>query len=500
MMARGMILMTFATLAATVPQAVAQEIDVRPGVENLLMAARLSRLDPDGAAELYLQVISEAGADSSVRAEALFGWASVTGRLEDSLAVDERVDHYLLAVSLDSARYFVPANNNAAQVASKGGEHAQAARLYSRAGEADHPAQSFILADAGEEFERAGEPDSALRAYRRAVTADATNLAALSSFTGLVEKTGDYEALLAIAGAAGDAGSAGREIVADALVGVMADPDASPGQVDSALVLFAGTVARLAIGPEHFASRYRGRLVAVTRRREHPGVRQLVLAYADPPEETALPSWWRVGLARAATWSTTLRRLGDWYVDADLPETARRYYLAALTYPDRVITQPWADLDALLPLARIYVDREDFSELRDWLFDQKNMLYGELRNGRPEAIPFIRRLHRSLGLMFAMRKIWGDGLFDYYGAAFQLSRMREFTLSMQREGIAVRDPPELLEQLVYAYFAVGAEDRGRRLIPEVIEGYAKRGDVRSARRVERIMSNRALIDSVIGGE
>lgn len=451
--------------------------------DSLDMAILFMRAEQtDSAVSLFREILEGLDrADSSLQAEALFGWASVLGQTEDSLAADQRVGWYLQASTLDSARFFVPATNDAAVVASKSGNHALSGQLYSRAGDVEHPAQSYILVDAAREFERAGQPDSARNAYQRAILADAKNLSALAGFNELVVMTGAYNSLFVLAIAAGRAvGSAGRDLIADALVDVIADSNASRSQVDSALVLFAQSVAQLGVGPGQFASSYRGRLETAVQYRSHRGIRQLVRGFGAPPAETAIPSWWSDGRWRWTSWSTTMRRLGDWHVDASQPEAARLYYLAALTYPDpRFAREPWPDLAALLPLARLYVDRGDYSEFRDWLFEGKSELYRTLSEN-PENIGILRQFHRTLGFMFALRKEWGRDSDDYSGAAYQLNRMRQFTREMQREGHDVEDPPELLEQLVYAYAEVGQEDLAVNLAPEVLEAYDARGSTQSA--------------------
>ena len=82
-------------------------------------------------------------------------------------------------------------------------------------------------------------------------------------------------------------------------------------------------------------------------------------------------------------------------------------------------------------------------------------------------MPRIRRFHTALGAFFASRGEWKG---EPRGAVFQLERMREATRQLNAgapENDFVRDPAELLQQLVVGYCRSGAIAKAAELAKQI---------------------------------
>lgn len=465
-------------------------------------ASYLSRGLADSALASYRQALvwAQAGqVDSAVIAEAYFGMATTKGSILKFSAEQSRIDEYLRAAALDPARFFVAATNNAAQLKRQQGDHATSARLFSAAAREPHPARSYIFLDAGREWLNADRPDSALAFFERAVREDPNNTAAVDAFVAPALSRGDDRRILSLPESTKDADPSTQQIVARALVELMADAATRRPEFDSALAGLAPVLIRVGAGPEFFALSLRPRLAEAALRQQHVGARSLIAAYERPPSETLIPAWWDENTERRRLWTGTMTALGTRHAERGDLQIARRYYECALGYPYAQITAPWVDVEALVPLGRIYADleRAESDRFVRWAFDEKMIMYELLRHDAPRAIPIIRRLHWTLGLIFARRGQWGSSAYDFQGAAFQLAHMRDMTRRMRADGAPVSDPPELLEELVYAYWAVGSQSEARALIPEVLGSYRERNQVREAERFERVAVDPTLLEEVI---
>ena len=83
-----------------------------------------------------------------------------------------------------------------------------------------------------------------------------------------------------------------------------------------------------------------------------------------------MPSWWMqptAGDRRRATWSRTLRGLGDWYNRAGFNKVAISFYESALGAPAFPVFENWVDPDALPPLPALYATLPDTGALWDRL-------------------------------------------------------------------------------------------------------------------------------------
>ena len=123
----------------------------------------------------------------AVLADAHFGRASSLQQdtRSDSAAISPAVARDSTALSdygesstLDSARFFSAANNNAGMLLHDAGKHREALARFLAATRSPHPARGAFFVHAADEYLELNLPDSAAQAYRAALSNDSTLVAA----------------------------------------------------------------------------------------------------------------------------------------------------------------------------------------------------------------------------------------------------------------------------------------------------------------------------------
>jgi tetratricopeptide (TPR) repeat protein len=451
--------------------------------------------------------------DSAVRAEALFGEAFATQQLlvpDSGLATDTRniVNGYLAARSLDSARLYAPASNNAGVLLRSLGDHAKALALFRDAAAAKTANRPLFLLNAGREFEALRQPDSAAALYRQALASDSSYGEARAALLTLYRQSENVDSLIAAATRWHGPDAIG--LVNDAILRILTDTrhqlQTPAGQM--LLILFGRNLAEQQPEPRYFTREIAPRLSAVADLRPFlkDGARSLIESYQPrkPGNRYAEPGnvWWqrhdlsvRGEYARMAplAWSSILRGLGDRYMQGGDLETAASYYEAALDFPRSQQADPRMDLSALMPLGIIYVTRAKSGDSA--AVERLNRFVGYMFYGKGDAyesrdLRRIRAFHMALGELFARQEMWGTPS-QVRGAIFQLERMRMLTRAIQQEDPQhpVTDPPGLLEHLAEAYRATGQPTLARGAAVAAREAYLKAGLTADAERMTGMIAD-----------
>ena len=499
-----------------------QAVRVRPTATEMrrqLDLARVSKttaqaLQKSGeygrAASEYSKVIETFSglADDSemkaVLADAFFGRASAVQLQRRPDAIDgpvtgaeltpldsTAVRDYERASALDSSRFFSAANNNAGMLLHDLGRHREALARFQAATRSPHPARGAFFAHVGDEFMELKQPDDAARAYRSALADDSTLAGARAGLLRAFTARSSADSLLRVASKWSSNEVHATQIV-DAMYAALIDGrwrrgGLSSGAIaDSCLELLALNFAALGLGPADVARSHAGRLakVAASEPGTKGGVDALLAAYVNvagvarhsSDGDFTGPEWWGRTEGRRDVWSTVLGGIGRWHDARGADSTAMRYYEAALGMPWRYNEPPtWIDIEIIFPLAVLYSSDAAqraapprLNAFLDGVFQSKLVAYQE-RN-----VPRIRRFHTALGAVFASRGEWKG---EPRGAVFQLERMRVATrqLNQLSGGVveAVHDAPELLQQLVKGYCAIGEVEKAKALARQIV-GEAQR--------------------------
>lgn len=503
--------------------ALASPASAQPPAANRIVLARLDTVriarvsaqtraaagDHRAAANEYGRVIATMNAlpaasqQSAVLADAHFGRASALLQLSRAGDTDaspttisgdvaNAVKDYDTAISLDSARFYAAANNNAGLLLRDTGAHRDALVRFLAAGSTSHPGRGAFLMHAGEEYAALAMPDSAATTFRAALRADSTLAGAREGLLRAFAARPSADSLLRIA-TRWSADPRHSPQVTDVMYGALSSArwqrggNSNGAIADSCLALLALNFATLGLGPPDIARTHQSRLqgIALAEPTTKDGVNALLAAYATVPDVSKrLPSgdlpgaqWWGRSDARRATWSTLLGSIGRWYDTRDDDSTAVTYYEAALGMPWRYNEPPpWMDIDLIFPLAVLYSQPSmmnaaprRLNQFLDGVFGGKMLAY------ETQDLPRIRRFHTALGALFASRNEWGNGP---RGALFQLENMRAITkrLNSANPGAEpLRDAPELLLQLFQGYCATGATARAAALSQEIAAEYRRLG-------------------------
>ncbi|MDZ4700471.1 MAG: tetratricopeptide repeat protein [Rhodothermales bacterium] len=229
-----------------------------------------------------------------------------------------------------------------------------------------------------------------------------------------------------------------------------------------------------------------------------PGVREVIAAHEKPPALEDFPqTWWAdkgdseedpdEGWWPREGYRILLRSLGDWFRHLDYPKEAEAYYLHALRLSrtaDREI-----DLDALVSLSELYVERGDLDTVSDLMETYSSSLFqGKGRAYKTSDWRKIYAFHRTLGIMYATLGIWESDQ-PLTSAIFQLENALE-KRDTYNDRVARRNDlpllpiePRLVTMLAQGYEAQGRTDRANTLRLEYAGRLAEERDVASARRL-----------------
>ena len=238
-----------------------------------------------------------------------------------------------------------------------------------------------------------------------------------------------------------------------------------------------------------------------------PGVTEL-LAVFDGPQDTqsATDSWWankgdRFADPSAGWWPRDgfrmlLRSLGAWYERRGDVKTAEAYYLQAIYLTLRTDKEP--DLQAIVMVSDLYManDREDEVE-RLLQGTSTDLFYGKGQAYKQSNFKKIYTFHRTLGIMYALTKNWGDE-FTPASAIFQLEHALEtretFNQRIGRRQKADRIGIEarLVNLLATAYQETGKSKEAALLQLSYLESAVKGKDRFTARTLLRELDRTQL--------
>jgi tetratricopeptide (TPR) repeat protein len=413
------------------------------------------------------------------------------------VVVRRLIEEYRLAQRLDPARYQAGAEFNIALLLASTGQHDSSANAYRRVAQADPRLRGVALLAAARQLRHAGQSAAAMSAARQAA---ADSSVAAEAQTLLVELYRDARLLAALVALADtlQSPSAPFAAVNEALADMMQDPRwRGAPWVEQCLIVLARNLALLDVGPVHFAATQRHsleRAAAVAGENDVAGaIRNLLDAYRvrDSTETYTMSSevsWWMKGSPgdrRRATWSRTLRSLGDWYNRAGFNKVAISFYESALGAPRFPVHEDWVDPDALPPLPALYATLPDTG--REWdriyrLEDLTKALFegkGAIRPGNEQR---LRTVRLTLGHLFAQQGRWDNA---WYGAIYQLEESRRLGRRMlaQNPTVPVHYPPEVYELLFAEYVKRGCSAEALSVAEDLRAEYTRR---RAAADAERI--------------
>jgi tetratricopeptide (TPR) repeat protein len=498
-----------AALCAVPLAALAQ--DVRPDAEAArarLVAARseLSSGNFERSRELFESslLLALTARDS---ATAFFGQSFAAQQATDSSslvrgAVGRLVQGYKAAQRLDSARYYVAAQQNIGLVYGAAGYHRQAADEYLNGARVSDTLRPELLLSAGRELMLARLPSDAVKPLRAAASDSAVAPDAQKLLLRVYAESNDTASLLTLADSL-TGSTAPLAAVNEALLASLEKAD-QPARHGRTLVLIARNAALLEVPPADTTSpdwAWRGRLTAVTR---GTTVAAAVDALTDahrkrrddgPYRPRPGASWWMYPAnGGRAAWSSAMRSIGDWYFQTGARTTARGFYEAAIGLPDHPMQfgERWVDLEALPPLAEIYGSQVTPAgaptELR--LIDD---FVRALFSGKGEALAAsdlrrIRLFRLTLGTLFARQARWDGG---WNGAISQLEDTRRLTAQIAREDPehAPHNPPEPFELLATEYKRRGCVAQARAAAREALTEFRRRGLTEDADRVDAFVSS-----------
>jgi len=458
-----------------------------------------------------------ATADAQTRAYAYFGRAFVAQQrfVERDTAgtpvlVDSILADYSRAKSLDPGGIAIAAHNNAGTFLRALGRGQEASKEFLAAAMAGpHPDRATFYLNAGLEFAARTTPsgsDSAGWSLREAVKLAPTRSDVLRAYSSWLARTLRVPALLdSLAGWRADTLRA--EIAANAISSVLLrkQPQISETDAAQALVAFAGTLPVMQISPETFDAKYRARLdeAAVLHSSIADGARALEDAMAPRTDKaryrpTNASRWWVSGppstdVSRAA-WSSVLRWIGDWYFQQNRQELARWFYEAGLG-GDGSLNNPWIDRRALVPLAMIYVEREDrqgnaklqhdVRQFTEILFSAKGHAYAR------GDIEQIRDFHLTLGTIYAAKGQWKGAGPD--NAEYQIDHLRQASRTLRRQtGRPENIPPELLTKLAVHYQQSGKTSEADDVKGEIRTQFRRQGRTDAGEQLVRKIDADAL--------
>lgn len=202
------------------------------------------------------------------------------------------------------------------------------------------------------------------------------------------------------------------------------------------------------------------------------GVRELLQAY-DNPAVTVDGSWWanrgqRYEDPEQGWWPRDgyrmlLRSLGIWYERRDWLDTAEAYFLKSINLTNESDNEP--DLEALVRLADIYMQRGEIERVRDLLDgDETELFFGKGEAYKTSSWSKVYDFHRTLGIMYALTENWGNSN-DVTSATFQLEnaldkrRIYNNRIASQENLPPIMLEPRLVNLLAKTYNATNrAED------------------------------------------
>jgi tetratricopeptide (TPR) repeat protein len=404
---------------------------------------------------------------------------------------------YARAEALDRRGIGIAAHNNAGTLLRALGRHDEARREFLAAANAGpHPNRATFYLNAALEFANLPPDvgaDSADWSFRQALKQAPGQADILRAYSSWLARTLPVPDLLeALAPWRTDTLRA--EIAATVLASLLVrkEPPVSAADAAAVLTALAATLPIMEVSPARFGLLFRGTLEqsGVLHPEIAPGARAIIQVLSPVAGERGIAKpetagWWRRTEASQAAFSGVQRWMGDWYFQQNRQPLAQQFYEAALGDDELSLNSRWADRRALVPLAMIYVEREDMpnsaklqrnvEQFTRTLFNAKGDAYA--RRDREQ----IRDFHLALATIYVAKGKWtGPGA---ESAEFQIEHLRQASHNLEdASGKPAYTPPDLLAKLAVHYQQTGnaaaaatVKDDLRRQLTR--QGKAARADV-----------------------
>ena len=237
------------------------------------------------------------------------------------------------------------------------------------------------------------------------------------------------------------------------------------------------------------------------------GISEILDIYNEPSSpSTAANSWWadkgdRFADPKAGWWPRDgfrmlLRTLGSWYERRENTEMARAYYMHTIALTNNTDKEP--DLQAIVMLSDLLIAEGQTAEVEKLLQNTStDLFYGKGQAYKKSNFKKIYTFHRTLGIMYALTKEWGDE-HTIDSAIFQLEHALE-TRDIYNKSIARRkklDPigieARLVNLLAAAYKATYKTKEAAELQLNYLSMAVKQEDGFAAREILRELDRSAL--------
>jgi tetratricopeptide (TPR) repeat protein len=397
--------------------------------------------------------------------------------------------------------------NNLARVYDQMGRINAATDAYEQAVAVEDVRQPLFTLNYADFLRRQGRNSAAIGYYQRVLEARPENTRALEGLAEAYWAT-DRPALI---GYMWDLIYGGREVRAlDIALDKLATSEWTGTDTvieQQKTALLTCVVMGLSLGsyaPEAFLESDRARLLTElsgSDRHIGRGAREILLLHRPEASAEASFDWWATrGNLREdpppgwiwprEAFRRLIRARGAWYQEQGHVETAQTYYLLSIRLPGED-----TDPEALLHLAKMYF-RAGTPERIDRLMNQyaEALFSGKATAYRKAQWAKAYDYHRTLGVMYAYLKRWGDAstptsaIFQLEEARKDAARYNEAAGSSQR----IRVEPQMIDYLAEGYEATNKPRAAMVVRLEAAEVYERQGDRESRIQVLKPLESRSL--------
>lgn len=350
--------------------------------------------------------------------------------------ITRAIDHYEQHLRIDPASG--GALNNLAQLYNREGKTQESARLYQQAIALNDERKGFYAFNLANLYMEEGDPKSAARYFRITLNEHPDHSEALEGLVAAYQDTN----LPGLVTQLWEQIDKGREVRAttaalQVLRSLKSEADRVGLEKEKTELLTCVVVglSKAQYGPLTAESKGANKneiAQALEDLADDPhigeGVRELLQAYDNPAVEGANTSWWADKGSRSSDvaegwwprdgYRMLLRSLGIWYERREWLDTAEAYFLMSINLTNESDNEP--DLEALVRLADIYMQRGEIERVRELLDgDETELFFGKGEAYKTSSWNKVYEFHRTLGIMYALTENWGSSN-DVTSATFQL--------------------------------------------------------------------------------
>lgn len=490
-----------------VSDVLAQRDSIEPIKRNLEDAKIASRLkDYNRAYALLESGLQDAKEARNTKLESAFHFQLAVTLQQRAAGTDltKAISHYEEHLKLDPASG--GALNNLAQLYSREGKSTESARLYQQAIALNDERKGFYALNLADLYMEQGNVKTAARYYKITLDSNPDHPEAQEGLIAAYQDT-NLPGLVSHLWAQIDKGREVRAVTAalQVLDRLKDEADRSGLEKEKTELLTCVVVglSKAQYGP--LTSESKGAKKdeveqALQNLADDPhigeGVREVLQAY-DNPAVTPDQSWWadrglRYEDPEEGWWPRDgyrmlLRSLGIWYERREWFDTAEAYFMASINLTETGDNEP--DLEALVRLADIYMQRGEIERVRELLDgDETELFFGKGQAYKTSSWNKVYAFHRTLGIMYALTENWGSSG-DVTSATFQLENALD-KRRIYNNRIASREnlppialEPRLVHLLVQTYNATGRADEAVQLQLESATELVKEDRKAGARQI-----------------